>query len=479
MQIGRHTLFNLAGLGLPLLVAVFTIPELVRALGAAQFGLLTLVWAAVSYFGLFDLGLGRALTLQLAGPLAKGDLAPVGPAIATASVLMGVLGLLAGLLMGLGAPWAVGMIHDVPDADQAVRAVQALAVAMPAIVLTSGFRGILEARHAFGIVNLIRLPMGVFTFVGPLVVVHGLAPRLDWIAWVLCAGRWVALLAHAVFALKAIPPAGRHWTVHRALVRPMCVSGGWLTVSNIISPFMGYVDRFVIGATVSAAAVAYYATPNELITKLWIVPGALTAVLFPAFAGQLGGRSDAVLPTFRRAVLALYGIMLPLTLAFALFAEEILSLWIGPDFARQSGGVLRIFAVGMLVNSLAHVPFTLIQSSGRARLTASIHALELPVFLVILWVLTLSHGLLGAAVAWLLRIVADTALMLAACLKTQRWAPSDLFDAQAVPPTLLTAVGFAGLLVDSPWWRAAWLLVVVVLSAAWLLSQRHGPAHPA
>ena len=66
MKLLRHTSYNFLGLGLPLVVALFTIPVLVRELGDARFGLLTLIWAVTSYFGLFDLGLGRALTQQLA-----------------------------------------------------------------------------------------------------------------------------------------------------------------------------------------------------------------------------------------------------------------------------------------------------------------------------------------------------------------------------------------------------------------------------
>ena len=62
----RHSTYNLLGLGLPLLIAVFTIPVLIKDLGDARFGLLTLIWAVVGYFGLFDLGLGRAMTQQLA-----------------------------------------------------------------------------------------------------------------------------------------------------------------------------------------------------------------------------------------------------------------------------------------------------------------------------------------------------------------------------------------------------------------------------
>lgn len=474
MQIGRHTAFNLIGLGAPLVVAVFAIPVLLRELGDAQFGLLTLIWAVASYFGLFDLGLGRALTLQLASLFAKGEPELAGPTVATAGALMAALGLLGGLAMAATAAWGVSQIHAVPNVTQAVHAVQALALAMPAIVLTSGLRGVLEARHAFGAVNLIRLPLGIYTFVAPLAVVVWLGPRLDWIAAVLCLGRWLALVAHLIFAWKAIPRLGRQWVFKPSLVRPLCVSGGWLTVSNIISPFMGYADRFVIGATISATAVAFYATPNELITKLWIIPGALTAVLFPAFATQIAVKSPALKPLFRQATHALFLIMLPLTLAFALFAQELLTIWLNKEFAEQSAGLLRIFAFGMLLNCLAHVPFTLIQGAGRARLTALIHAVELPLFLVALWVLTRTHGLSGAATVWLLRIALDTSLMLFVCVRMLGWPLRDLLDARALGLAVVTAIGFLGILVDAIWIRALWL-VAIACASGWAIQTWRGP----
>ena len=81
MKLLKHSAYNLLGLGLPLLVAIFTMPVLIRGLGEARFGLLTLIWAVVSYFGLFDLGLGRALTQQLAVVFANKEYKKVGPLV--------------------------------------------------------------------------------------------------------------------------------------------------------------------------------------------------------------------------------------------------------------------------------------------------------------------------------------------------------------------------------------------------------------
>ena len=84
---------------MPLLAAIVTIPILIATLGTERFGILTLIWALVSYFGLFDLGLGRALTQQLAASWARGEQGRADRLIGTALLATVVLGLVAGSLL--------------------------------------------------------------------------------------------------------------------------------------------------------------------------------------------------------------------------------------------------------------------------------------------------------------------------------------------------------------------------------------------
>ena len=470
----RHTAYNLLGLGLPLIVAVGTIPVLISELGADRFGLLTLIWAVVSYFGLFDLGLGRALTQQLSTAFARGEEERIGPLVWTALAIMLCLGIVAGLLMAFLASWGVGTLQAVPDRTEAVNAVYAMATSMPFIVLTAGLRGVLEARHAFGTINLIRLPMGLFTFLGPLLVVLYFSGNLSTIAWVLVSGRVVACLAHAWFVWRELPSLQKNFAIHRQLAASLCASGGWLSVSNVVSPFMGYVDRFVIGATVSAAAVAYYATPNELITKLWIIPGALTSVLFPTFAAQAARQGEQAWTLFKQAVQGLFAVMLPISVGLVLFAHDLLALWINPDFAAHSAPVLQLFAVGILINCLAHVPFTLIQSAGTARSTAIVHCVELPFFLVALWWFTFKFGVTGAAMAWVLRMVVDTALMFLISGSLLARSAKYWLNLRVFLFALFAALSFSGALLQSIPARMAWLLGVSAITAA-VIFRTFGP----
>lgn len=452
----RHTAFNLIGLGIPLLTAVFSIPPLIAALGLDRFGLLTLLWAIVSYFGVFDLGLGRALTQQLAIAFANHEYSRVGPLIGTAIFLMGLLGVVAAGLIATAAPWIVSLFEAVPDTTELAMAVYAMAAAMPAILLTPGFRGVLEARRAFGIVNLIRVPTGLFTFLGPLAVVVYFEPRLDWIAWVLAAGRVASCGVHAYCAWRLTPSDAR-MLVRWEFVRPLCVFGGWMTVSNVISPLMGYADRFIVGAVVSASAVAYYATPHEVVTKLWIIPGALTATLLPTFAAQIARRDSNALSLFQSAVRWLFVALLPMTLALALFAYDLLTLWVGEEFAKNSESLLQIFAVGILINCLAHIPFTFLQSAGAPRLIAIVHLVELPFFLGGLWWLTSMYGVVGAAFAWLLRMAVDSAVLFGLGYRLLGRSPAGWLSVKTIAIAMLAAIGFSGSLSHSVTAQELWI----------------------
>ena len=71
-------------------------------------------------------------------------------------------------------------------------------------------------------------------------------------------------------------------------------------------------------------------------------------------------------------------------------------------------------AVGVLLNSLALIPYSLIQGLGRPDVTAKLHLLELPLYIALVWVLVKNLGLPGAALAWTLRMGIDALLLFGA-----------------------------------------------------------------
>lgn len=413
--LARNTVWNLVGQIAPMAVGLIAIPRLIHAIGTDRFGVLTIAWMVVGYFSFFDLGLGRAMTNLVAQKLAVGDERDLPSIIWTANLLMFALGGVGGIFLAILSPVLVKDVLKTPIQleEETKRALFLLSISLPFVISTAGLRGVLEARQKFGIINLVRVPMGAATFAAPLLVLPW-SKQLPAVVGILVIARIAFWLIYALLALRGIPLFPRRGEIDFRLLPMLFSFGAWMTVSNIVSPLMAYLDRFLIAMLLSLSAVAYYATPFEAVTKLFILPGAMVGVLFPAFSSALVADRDRAGLLFRRAVKYIVLTLLPLTLVIAIFAQNGLSIWLGPAFASQSARVLQWLAIGVFANGLATLPFAFLQGAGRADITGKIHLLELPFYLIIVWVLTKSYGIEGTAIAWTIRVVVDCALLFGA-----------------------------------------------------------------
>lgn len=419
--IGKNSIFNLVGYGLPLVVAVFAIPLLVKGLGTDRFGILTLAWVLIGYLSMFDMGLSRALTKMVAEKLAdkqQGKPEEICGLIWTAVILMACFGTGVAIVSSFFLPFLVDKILSIPDHLEAETLISfyLLVWSLPIVIPSIGVRGVLDAFGRFDLSNAVRIPLGIYTFVSPLLVLpfsNSLAPVIG----VLVAGRITACIAQILFCIKIVPGIMKKFEFVQDMAGKLLRYGGWMTITNMISPVMNFFDRFMIGSIVSLTAVAYYATPSEVVTKIWLFPIAILGVLFPAFSAGFAIDPGHARNLFLKGVKYIFLSLFPVTIAIILFSEQGLYLWLGSDFAENSTAIMQILAIGVFIHSLGQVSFALIQGVGRPDLTAKLNMIELPVYAAVLWGMTVYAGILGTAVAWTLRIMIETAIMTMLALK--------------------------------------------------------------
>lgn len=404
--------WNLLGQLAPLAAALASIPRLIDQLGLERFGMLTIAWTIIGYFSLFDLGLGRALTRLISEKIALGRHADLPALIGTGLSAMLALGLLASLVIWSVSEWIAYSALKLPAALRAetMNGLYMLAPAIPLVLLATGLRGILEAQHAFRSINLVRIPLGILMFVAPLAVLP-FSHSLVAVFATLLAVR--ALTAAAFFFLcKRSLDNFTVWSVTPRALPELLSFGGWMTISNIINPVMAQMDRFAIGAMVSMAAVAYYATPYEMITKFLLVPGAIAGVCFPQFA-RLAAQGDFIEAArlYARSCKYIVLIMLPAIAGVMFLADWLLLFWLGRAFLDESVRVFQILALGVMANGLAAIPFTFLQGAGRADLTAKVHVAELLLYLPLLYGAIDAFGIVGAALVWSLRVGCDGVIL--------------------------------------------------------------------
>lgn len=136
-------------------------------------------------------------------------------------------------------------------------------------------------------------------------------------------------------------------------------------------------------------------------------------VLFPAFSTSFVQNRAHTAALFGKGVKAIFLVLFPASLMMITLAEEGLGFWLGSEFAKNSTLPLQWMTIGVFIHSLGMVPHGLIQGIGRPDLTAKLRFAELPVYLITLWGAISVSGILGAAIVWVVRITADTALMFA------------------------------------------------------------------
>lgn len=412
--LATNMIWNLAGEAAPGISALLAVPFILHRLGAERFGIFTLAWAVAGSAGIFDLGLGRALTKLIADRIASGRSGEIASLFWTAMMLLSMIGIALGAaLLAIGPILARRVLHlDSGVAIEAVATFRILAVSVPFILIFAGVRGALAAFQRFDLLNWVRIPMGMLVFLAPLPMLY-VKPSLVAAVWVILAVRVAGCVTLALAGLRAIPSL-RSVHVRRGFAGQLLSFGGWVMVSNAATPILVYADRLIIGSILTMAAVAWYATPMEVVARLAIIPAAVTAVLFPALAEDLIRRPHRAWRLLLRGVQTIFAAVFPATLILVAFAREGLTAWLGAPFAAHGTIILQSFAIGTMVLSVCWMPFYLIQAANRPDITAKIHAAEVPLFLVVMVFATHTWGLPGAAIARGIMFALDGLTMLIA-----------------------------------------------------------------
>ena len=413
-SLAKSSLWNLAGLGLPLVAALLAVPAIIGRLGAERFGILAIAWAIIGTASMLDLGIGRSLTRLVARQRGTPQAAELPSMVFTSVVLLGVLAVVAAVaLLALARLLVVDVFRiDPGHAGEAQRAIALLAVSLPFVLCSGALQGVLDGYLRFDLSNLVRIPVSALNYLAPLCVLP-FTDDLGWLVGATVLVRICACAVHASLVLRLLRDTGAVGHVRPALLAPVLTVGGWMTVSTIIATLIVYLDRFVIGAFSSMAEVAFYATPYEIVTRLSLLPGAVSVALLPMFSAVAAESRHELERFFGSGLRYVVLLLFPAALLIALFAREGLALWVGEEFASHSAGVARMLAAGVFVNGLAFIPFTLLYAVGRADVVAKLHLAELPIYALILWQLVLRFGAEGAAAAWTLRVVVDAVLLFA------------------------------------------------------------------
>ena len=252
----RNAAINVAGNVVPMLAAVVAMPLLLNGLGAARMGIFTLALGLFGFAGIFDLGLGRALTRSVAHYSNLGT-APdrIAPLLRTGLVAVILMGSVWAVLLWAASGW---LLSHVPGLAPDLRAesdigLLILAALIPVALVSTSLLGALEGLQLFSRSNAIRIPIGVATFLVPALIAQAI-PTLVAVMSALCTRascRHAGAISRAATKIPLLAARG----MDPLPTAPMWRYTGWLSVSNIVGPLMVYGDRYYLASLLAPAAV--------------------------------------------------------------------------------------------------------------------------------------------------------------------------------------------------------------------------------
>jgi O-antigen/teichoic acid export membrane protein len=417
MSVSRNSAYNLAGALTPIALALVTVPIYLKLVGPDRYGVLAIAWLLLGYFGMFDLGLGRA-TAQRIASLRNAEPADRASAFWTALGVNCVMGFVGALIFWPVAYYLFAGVFKVDESlrPEIVAAVPLLALAVPIATTTGVLTGALQGRERFLEANMVSVTSTALFQLLPLLIAWLYGPYLPVLLLAaVCAriGGAYALWRKCRTDLARGYPAA----MDRKQVRPLLSYGGWVMATALIGPMLVISDRFLIGATLGAVAVAHYTVVFQLAERISVIPAAITNALFPRLTNTRGAEEEQLGMAATRTMLA---IMTPIILAGLFILEPFLNLWVGSAIAAEVALVGKLLFLSYWGNALGLVPYTRLQAGGRPDLVAKVLAVQVPFYLPALYVALNQYSLVGAAAVFLARVLLDYALL---CV-VGRWVPA-------------------------------------------------------
>jgi O-antigen/teichoic acid export membrane protein len=200
--------------------------------------------------------------------------------------------------------------------------------------------------------------------------------------------------------------------ISKIVARQLFAFGGWVTISNLIYPLMMQSDRLLIGMLISATAVATYVIPYDMVIQSLILCGAITTTIFPILSGLAKSEPEKIKKLFLKWLVASIAVMSLVTCIFLFFSDVLFKLWLGSSLNEESVMVARILSIGLVPYALGSMYLALIHAYSRPDITAKAHLVEIPLFLLILYWAVSQHGITGAAIVWVGRVMVDAILLI-------------------------------------------------------------------
>jgi O-antigen/teichoic acid export membrane protein len=432
-RIARNTTTSYAVRALLGLSALLLTPYLFRRLGPDGFGTWSVIFTLATIFLLVQVGFSVGLVKFVAELQAQGRRRELEDVVGAGVWLMALLGA-AALAVAVAEAFLLGGLAAEGERDAFRLGMIAVGAAELVRFPCSAYGATLNGYQRYDLTNLSQAMTIVVMAAAAVIAVEAgggvLGVALAYAATTALGGVLYAVLLHRVEPRIPLRPRGSSRGTRGRIVR---FSSFALLADSMA--FAGQrMDVVFIAAIRNAAAAAPFAAPLKLQSALQALITPFVGLLLPMMSDLWArGQREEVARRFVISTRVALQMTLPVAAGFALFAQDIVSVWLGSSAPEVTASIIVVLVSVQAVWALSTSAHKTLLGIGRVRLVGLLAAVEGLLNVAVSVALIFEYGAIGAAVGTLLTSAVLGPIKIPIVCRAIGCSPVHVFGRAAVP----------------------------------------------
>lgn len=356
-QVPKNLLANILYFILNVVIGLLIVPFFIDTLGIASYALVPLATSLNGYVNLVVQSLNASVSRYLTIDLQRKEFEKANVTFNTA--LFGTLGIVLLILPFVALiSYYAPSFFDIPTSQENAARILFLGVICSSLLRAwgSNFGVSLFAYNRLDLQNIINA-VNILVQVGLIVLLFKLySPNLVYIGLAYLIGAISAFIITIIFSRKINPNLKVNIKDFRgSKVNEIMQMGGWIIINQIGALLFLQIDLIVVNKLFGTIAGGEYSVVLTWSIMLRTVAGVLVGVLTPVILTYYAKEKIDKLIDISKSAVRLTGLAMALPIGYICgFAPQLLSLWVGPEFAKLS--LLMILMLFHLVINLSVIP---------------------------------------------------------------------------------------------------------------------------
>ncbi|HMS33084.1 MAG TPA: glycosyltransferase [Ignavibacteria bacterium] len=427
-----YVIFQLFGFLFPLILTPFIIAKI----GEVQFGIYALVLGFIGMFSLFDLSISSSFIVFISKYYAKKDFVNLNKYINTGLFFYVIFSIIIVVIGFVFAKLLLSLLNIPPELFGTALEVYYIGLV---VFFISGiftiFSSILLSLQKMYITSAVGVLTGFLNLAG-IIIILSYGSGLTGIMWVQLVTVSVSNILNLIYAKRSLPELNIGYAhLEKNPVKEMSKFGAQMQISKLATFASEKYDEFLLAYFSVLNNVTYFNVANRISRTGRLIPFQLIPQMAPV-ASELkaNDQTEKLKVLFSDITKYLILISLPVFTFLFVFADLIITTWVGPGF-EMSSNILRILAIGNLINMTFSAPGnSIIPNIGLPKYQMREGLIYLGINIILSYLLIRNYGIMGAAFGNVLSVLISSAYVFFVSTKYFSGSKKNIFKDSYLKP---------------------------------------------